>query len=463
MDVVRVRYDGSANTGTRDLVQGRDFLFDSARFEEHLLAPVEPLCMDLMRIAVGVYAADRKIRRRSGSPWSSSMREMRLDIQVSQPEFWRQSFVVALLQELLWFLSSDLWEVNFSPLNSYRVRGQRFLPLEEDVPVVCLYSGGLDSAAGLASWLRDHTQSILAVSVLHQSLLKGLCGNHIRRLRRHYGRIADLVPVRVHLMRPGRLDAQERSQRCRGLLFLAAGVTAAITKGARQVLMFESGVGAMNVPMMAGMAIGGRTTRNSHPYLMRKMSELASLLAQRRIDVDLPFWQMTKAEVVQALADPTNTCELHALARDTVSCVHYPRHSNFRHCGICPGCIGRRQAMLSAGISEHSAEYECDLLAKEIGSAPPAEKLEYMKAMVAQVHDFGAIDCGRGYSDGLKRWLIDTHIVSSEDEARPWLSVLGRYRAEWLRLAAVHRDCAVPWPAWILPPAFEEQPYAAGS
>lgn len=461
-----IRFDSSDSASRNSLTLGKDFNFDAFRFERHLLAAVDPFALDLLRIAAGVYVLDRLTRRNNRSPWSNAPRDMVIDIQVSRPEFWRKPHVSRLIEEVLRFLSSDLWQVSFSQLPRQPEPQQSALQYPEAKPVVCLYSGGLDSAAGLATWLRDNSDPVLAVCVLHQSGQKPLCDDHIRCLRNHYQRDLNLIPIRAQLRSARRLDCQERTQRCRSFLFIAAGIVTAIAKNASRVLMFESGVGAVNAPMMSGMATGGRTTKSSHPYLLRRMSELATLIALRPIDIELPYWQSTKAELVAALA--TQGGEIGAgsladVARKSISCVHYPRHTKHRQCGVCPACIGRRQAMACAGIVERDEEYEYDIFAKDPLRLPSADKLSFMKAVIAQVHDFAAINDELDLPDRLRSWFLGpAGIASSEDGARPWLAVLRKYRLEWLGLAESQRDCILPWASWLAPSDNDTSRYASG-
>ena len=192
-------------SGSRNiLTQGKDFYFDPFRFERHLIAAIDPLAVDLLRVALGVYVLDRVTRRKNRSPWSSAPRDMVIDIQVCRPEFWREPHIRRLIEEVLRFLSSDLWQVSFSQLARQPEPRQDALQYPEAKPVVCLYSGGLDSAAGLATWLRDNSEPVLAVCVLHQSAQKPLCDDHIRRLRNHYQRDLNLIPIRAQLMSAGR-------------------------------------------------------------------------------------------------------------------------------------------------------------------------------------------------------------------------------------------------------------------
>ena len=454
-------------SGSRNiLTQGKDFYFDPFRFERHLIAAIDPLAVDLLRVALGVYVLDRVTRRKNRSPWSSAPRDMVIDIQVCRPEFWREPHIRRLIEEVLRFLSSDLWQVSFSQLARQPEPRQDALQYPEAKPVVCLYSGGLDSAAGLATWLRDNSEPVLAVCVLHQSAQKPLCDDHIRRLRNHYQRDLNLIPIRAQLMSAGRLDCQERTQRCRSFLFIAAGIVTAIAKHASRVLMFESGVGAVNAPMMSGMATGGRTTKSSHPYLLKRMSELATLIAMRPIDIELPYWQSTKAELVAVLGSQGGQMgadSLAEVARKSISCVHYPRHTKHRHCGVCPGCIGRRQAMLCAGIVDSDQEYEYDLFSNDPSRLPSADKLDFMKAIIAQVHDFSAINDNLDLPDRLRSWFLGpAGIATSEDGARPWLAVLRKYRLEWLGLAQAQRDSILPWALWLDPSDNDTSRYASG-
>lgn len=456
--VASVRFDRASRGAANLLMLARDFALDAYRFDQHLLGDMGTRARDLLRIAMGVYVVDRTVRRSQRSTWSAIPRVITMDVQVREPDFWSQPPLTTLIQDTLEFLSSDFWELRFSRLRCDPVPSPGSFAIEPPVPLLCLYSGGLDSAAGLATWLRDHSAGMLAISVLHRPNLKPVCGKQIARLREHYGRTLDLIPLRASLKGARRLDSQERTQRCRAFLFVSAGVVAAIAKGASRVLMFESGTGAMNLPMMAGMATGARTTRGSHPAFLRRMSELGSLVAGRRVDIELPFWNKTKAEIVRTLQED----RLGDVARDSVSCVHHPRRTKYRQCGVCPACIGRRQAMEAAGVSESSMDYEYDIFASDNPRVPPKSKLDALKATLAQVGDLAHVSPNGDLPETLRSWFLGTGIVQKDPDAGPWLAVLRRYRSEWLNLAQRHRDDAIPWASWLLPPENEHERHASG-
>src|SRR5262249_46494804 len=182
---------------------------------------------------------------------------------------------------------------------------------------------------------------------------------------------------------------EERSQRCRPFLFAAVGGVVAAMQGAGSVEVFESGVGAINLPLMAGM-VGSKATRSCHPEFLRLISRLVSLVAGQEIVFRLPLLGQTKAQMVRLMADEG----LQDLARLTGSCVHYPlRERPHKQCGVCPACIFRRQAMFVAGIEEPRNAYKFDLFgpARHVNRISE-DLLKYLMAFLMQVVHLEALD-----------------------------------------------------------------------
>jgi 7-cyano-7-deazaguanine synthase in queuosine biosynthesis len=426
-----------------------DALYDAdvGRFEKSLLTAFDARTADLLRLALHVYAIDRLIRRVRRSPWSYRPREITLPVPVNDIEFWRKPSVNDLVVDVLEFLSDDLWEIRFCRADAHHKITQPCFPLNEQIDDVFLFSGGLDSVAGAAAHLADTSRRQLAVTVLHNSLPKEATRKLLRRIQPHVGKPVPWGQLSNSLVGPGRFDQQETSQRCRAFLFVASGLAAAAAKAAGRVLMFESGTGAVNAPLMAGMATGGRNTKSSHPHFLGMMSELGSLMCQRRVSVELPYWRLTKGELVKILAD----LGLADVALDSQSCAHLPRRSGHRQCGVCAACITRRQALAFAGIREPADVYEYDIFSNDPSRIPPEDKLDDLKAVLNQVLAFEAIGAPHTLTPTLCHWLLGTRIISREDEAQPWLELLWRYRSEWLQLARSHRDAALPWAHRLIP------------
>jgi hypothetical protein len=241
---------------------------------------------------------------------------------------------------------------------------------------------------------------------------------------------------------------EERSQRSRSFLFAAAGATAAVMSGTSAVEVYESGVGAINLPLMAGM-VGSKATKSCHPEFYRRMSILCSLVSNRDIRFDLPYFETTKGHVVRRLAD----LGLKDLARSTASCVHYPlRDSAHKQCGVCPACLFRRVSMFAGGIREPKGTYKYDLFGSvRRANRVPAKRLEYLKAALMQVVQLGSLEPGSAVPSRIRRHLIGTGIVRHDQPLEPLIHVLREYRHEWLQLAAFGETQGWSWTKLLSP------------
>ncbi len=402
------------------------------------LCYLPPLAMDLMRIGQAVYSVDR-IARRDRVRSSARRRCVDLTIQVTKPAFWRQKKVVNLLQDILSLLAEDDWRVDFEA--SPPIETQACLRLAS-APRICLYSGGLDSAAGLASRLRSYKGPMLAVTAKHQARQGPLVKEQLAKLRDRYQADIQSVMIRTTLINRPRLSKQESSQRCRSFLFASLGGAIACDAGADVIEMYESGVGAVNLPLMHGMLVGARTTKSSHPRFLRLMSNLVSMVADRGVKFELPFLSNTKAEVVRTLAEDG----LADLACQTASCVRYPlrNQGKAKQCGYCAACIGRRQALITAGVDEPSEHYEVDLFSQQANEIPPS-RLDYLAAILMQVEHIKNISHSRLFQCHVR----GTQVIEAAESEQPLVNLLLRYRQEWIELSAKARAEGLRWARWI--------------
>ena len=321
--------------------------------------------MDLLNIAAGVYAVDRVEKRQAGTGNETGIRSLQLCFAVQDLAFWQRFEITDAVEEILSFLTDENWSVTFERAATVQVQQQvpLDLPLTRKPRRIALYSGGLDSAAGLANRVLKGVDDYLLVTVGHHNRLRHLCAEQITQLS-HLTRTHPQLhsTLTVHLqggVAKQRMRQQERSQRSRAFLFCAAAAVAAQTCQIEEIEIFENGVGAINLPLMPGMLVGGLATRGAHPTFLKRMGELASAVAENSVRYSLPFATLTKAEMLA----PLKMQGLEAWAQLSRSCVHTWRESNTTHCGQCPGCIERRQAFAAAGIFEPiSGQYSLDLL-----------------------------------------------------------------------------------------------------
>lgn len=322
--------------------------------------------MDLLNIAAGVYGVDRVVKRQACAGNDIGIRSLQLCFAVQDLAFWERAEITEAVEEILSFLTDENWSVAFEQAAVASVPQQ--VPLDFSLMrrprQVALYSGGLDSAAGLANRVMAGADDYLLMTVGHHTALKRRCAQQIKQLSE-----LTHTPLQLHStltvrfrdgMAKKRMRQQECSQRSRAFLFCASAAVAAQTCQIEEIEIFENGVGAINLPLMPGMLMGGLATRGAHPSFLKKMSQLASAVAENPVRYSLPFATQTKAEMLV----PLKIRGLGTWAQQSRSCIHTSLRERevVSHCGQCPGCIERRQAFAAAGIPEIiSGHYSFDL------------------------------------------------------------------------------------------------------
>lgn len=405
-----------------------------------LSADAPPRVRDLLAIAAGIYTIDRLVRRSYQSSVHGPAREIRIRARVSDPDFW--SIQSAALQSALMTLSGDQWCFEFEqgPVCQWQTS------LLEAHDTVCLYSGGLDSLAGLATRLAETSDRVTSVTMVHVARLRARVEGHIAGLNSHFGKRVFPLFVRMALINPPPLDEQEQSQRCRGFIFAALGIGAAHALGAQRIEVYENGVGALNVPLMQGMSVSGRTTKGCHPRFLSQMSELGAAVLDRPMSFLLPHSLRTKAELVSVLRPPT----LRDLAVSSFSCIHTsPRERGTpRHCGVCAACIGRRQAFVAGGVADDESSYKADILDAKAMASLRAGDDAYLKATLMQVALLS--EAGDGLPSVVERYFRSSQVPRHDGTG--WeaeTALLQRYRCEWERVARVAAERGVPWSKWM--------------
>ena len=378
---------------------------------------------------------------------------MQVRIEVLDPGFWRSPQIASSLKQAVEFVSGDHWDIDFfgRPFRYEWAKPVLSPETLRESPLICLYSGGLDSAAGLAMRM-EQTPScpIIPVTIKHQPLQHKLVRRQYKLLGNRFGsRLSPLI-IKARMNRPAgwTWSRREKSQRARSFLFAAAGAVAAIMTGQSHVEVFESGVGSINVSLMAGM-VGSKATRGAHPEFLRRMSRLVSLVAEREITFQLPFMNSTKGEMVRALKESA----LDQLALVTVSTARYPLgYHMYQECGICPACVFRRQAMQVAGIKEGTGRYSFDLFGPvdEVNQLSSG-RLTYLRAFLMQVADWADIDTTGILPGTTERHLLHTRILEPGETGENIISLLARYRDEWEQIAAEGRERGYEWAEMLAP------------
>ncbi|MCI0533916.1 MAG: 7-cyano-7-deazaguanine synthase [Verrucomicrobiales bacterium] len=454
-----VSYWTGARESAETLRAGTHFHFDLDAVNKFCLFDLPQRLVDLLRIASAIYVVDRLVKRRSQLGRRRRARSLGIKVDVLNIAFWNCQKVRETISEAVDFVSGDdSWDIEFVKDTRVLSRAKQLLPDPNGAqsPLIALYSGGLDSAAGLACRIAENTsRPVVAVTAWHQSRQRPLVRKQLDLLRRRFGAQIDSLMIKVQIDWNSGMDRkqQERSQRCRSFLFASLGAVAAIMHGEQTIEMLESGVGAINLPLMAG-SIGSRTTRSSHPEFLRLMSRLANLAGDREIEFRLPFYEQTKGQVVKHLVD----LNLQKLASMTASCVGFPlRDSHAKQCGICPACLFRRQAMKVAGIPEPDHAYKYDIFNPSSSDLIPVERLKYLKAFLMQVAQLDGVEMNDRLSSAFERHVLSTRILQRGQSQKGVIDLLARYRDEWIAIASHAQRNGHAWAKWLAPQRPQER------
>jgi hypothetical protein len=339
--------------------------------------PLPDRYADLLDIAFSAHHVHKLIPRRYGhaavapprATDSSPDRKLRVrvTVPVRDPAHWQTSAITNQIGALLSKLTGDVWLFEFATRAQFgRVTQLPLYPGETgpiiNVPApaaVCLFSGGLDALAGVATQLSSvgtlgkHLGNapgpLVLVSIETNKVIAGVQANLVWDLRRRFPSV-QLRHVSIPVQLSWRSDdpKERHSARTRGFLFLVAGSVASLLSGASALHVFENGVGAINLPYHRGQ-VGADQSRSVHPETLLAIQRLirTALDDANHFTVVNPFLFLSKAQVCQNL----RFHPLQDLVPHTISCDRFPRHaSGPNHCGVCTSCVLRRVSLRAAGL-----------------------------------------------------------------------------------------------------------------
>ena len=220
--------------------------------------------MDLIELVAAIHLVDRAERRpRATKPGDSWSRRLHLIIGVREPKWWSGPAVHDRLVGLLRALTDDKWLIDFVPRVAPRRPAECIQFLFQSVSggdVVALFSGGLDSLAGLAADA-DGGATPLALSVESDSRVAKNQRDVLEAFNRGLSKSIVRAPAELHLKSA---PAVEKSQRARGFGFLALAAAFVALAGLESVHVYENGIGAINLPYTSAQT-GAHGTRAMHP------------------------------------------------------------------------------------------------------------------------------------------------------------------------------------------------------
>lgn len=319
------------------------------------LGPVSQPNIDLVRLALLVFAADRSTPRAIGSTsWSS--RSFEITVPVADENAWAP--VADDLGDLLGFLTGDSWAVGFR--SSRAPREATTKPTNRTAPTrVVLMSGGADSALGVLE-----SRSALAATEGH-ILVSHVGPTMIAPMQRNVAEAAEtLVPgpwqehrairlVRGRKQVDGSRFKSEPSTRSRSLLFLALGLAVASVHDV-PLWIPENGFASLNPPL-APSRRGSLSTRTTHPAFLAGLSTILKRVGAQHEIVN-PFAEQTKGEMFANSAKVFGKNKISAFLSGTHSCGLTGQRAFgapvSTHCGVCFGCVVRRASFTAAGLAD---------------------------------------------------------------------------------------------------------------
>lgn len=292
---------------------------------------------DLLSIALSIIATDHSIRRcQSPDGWT---RELDVRVAVTDVGFWATQS--PLLNQLLRFLTTDVWDISFVPGGLFPASPEN--PFEPTQDCITLLSGGLDSLVGAIDLVRVQGRNPYPVSQVARG--------DTQKQALFASRVGLAPPLQLN--HDARCPGQsERSQRARSVAFFAYGVLMATAlrryHEGEPVDLFvcENGFISVNPPLTASR-LGSLSTRTTHPVYMRLFQQLLDN-AGLRVSLRNPYQFRTKGEMLRECADQEL---LRPLAHRSTSCGRFARY-RYSHCGRCVPCLIRRASFLAWGVDD---------------------------------------------------------------------------------------------------------------
>jgi len=305
-----------------------------------------PTVTVLVELALGTYAADRLVKRgptgaeNDGEEMLKS-RQIQILYPIANMKKWQP--VESELSHAVSFISRDNFQYRFIDTieeNQYNDKDDKDdcgQVIEADS--VALFSGGLDSLGGRFH-LADEGYSPQFVSVDH--------GRNVGHLVRNFHHLFDgnLTSIGVDLGFP----ACEDTQFTRSFMYFAFAAAVAVALDVDDIYVPENGV----LARFSSLDSGWTTTRTVHPLFVKSLNRIFDALFQdRKIEINNPFIDYTKTEVVNCISDKediffTRTCPHPRELSQKKDATGHPYN-----CGECIPCLIRIIGLVN---SEHHVQ-----------------------------------------------------------------------------------------------------------
>lgn len=371
---------------------------------------------DLLEIAGYIYAADRMSYRghETDLEYHKWSRNFEFHIAVRDCDFWKKEEVQELLATALIYMSGDhsykfIFHKANADLPTNIFDNVKFNIDKPENMKVTLYSGGLDSLAGIIESLETSGTEICMVS--HQSgqplvistqqnlyeVLEKLYPGRCKHYKFHCG---------LHSIK-----SIDETQRTRSFLYTSTAFAIANTYEQDCIYVYENGITSINFADTQDL-MNARASRTTHPKTIGLLEKLFAKIADKPFRIHHPYLYKTKTEVVEILKKYKKEDTL-----DTaVSCSSTRNHpAGYTHCGVCSQCIDRRFATFAAEVEkyDHGGLYHIDFAKDGIEDAKIKKSLtDYIR--LAQ--SFKDTDLDGFYIERASEIIDVEEFIEGEDE-----------------------------------------------
>jgi len=319
--------------------------------------------LDLLYISLFVYFADKRIKREQfPDAWT---RKIKLYVPVLSNKWRGQE---ELIEEMLSFLSGDVWEIDFRErnLNEFEKRFQKKLKRNKneklDFEKICMLSGGLDSFIGAI----DLLESLNNIAFVNHYGGGASSKKYIDKVHGALNKEYNKKNFKVFKFHAAPINGKEDTTRTRSFMFFAHAIAIATALNKNiDLIIPENGLISLNIPL-TNSRLSSSSTRTTHPYYMLLLQKLLRNL-DIKVNLKNPYQFKTKGEMIEGCK---NRDFLINHIVDTMSCSHsdyfrYLKAKEPYHCGICLPCVIRRAAIKKAGFIDATNYWYNDFSSKQ--------------------------------------------------------------------------------------------------
>lgn len=377
---------------------------------------VIPRLKDLLEIASYIYLGDRKTFRGAANSLSQKGwdRTFEIHIRVRDLDFWNKDVVKKKLSKALEFMTGDKeYEFVFykkdDDFPESIFDNENFeMEISENIKVA-LFSGGLDSLAGILESLETTDEKICLVS--HRSGQPSVANTQnelYNSLNARYNDRLEHYKFKCNLTNE---SSRDETQRTRSFLYTSIAFMIAKTLGQNEIYIYENGITSINLPEIQSQ-MNARNSRTTHPKTLFLLEQLFTEIGEAEFKIINPFILKTKTQVVDIIKGYDRI----DLLESSVTCSR-TRSGGKKHCGVCSQCLDRIFACYALEIykDDNGERYITSIARDKLTN----EQLDVLGNFLKQIIDFKNF----GLDDFYDKYLseledIELYIEGEREEER---------------------------------------------